>query len=420
MKRISILFLVLLIFTVSTAWAGKGGSSYSRYGIGDIRYSFSDISQGIGNSGLAIISASTISSLNPAGISDIYRTRFSLGFRYEGYKASDEANSVYLSGTRFDQFLLAIPLYTPSGIVFSTGITPYSTGNYDIKNTSQFGSLLYEARFTGEGGLSEGHIASSWTPTKDLSLGIKGSYYFGTIRHTVGQAFNNADYSDAQDIRSTQVRGIGGTLGIIYKGLGKALELDTTRSLTLGLILGTSARLRADEEHYLSYTASSSAAATRDTVTLERKWLTLPVRIGFGAAYQTNSFLLAGDLLYQHWNNFSSSGSLTGEFRDSYRMSVGSEIFPRRDASASGFQRWAYRFGLFYDASYYRVMGKSIDEFGGTIGFGIPVFGETRLNVAGEYSIRGTTDLGLQKDNIFRLILNFSVAERWFIPVEEE
>ncbi len=412
-------FLFTFVFVFS-AWAGNGGSGYSRYGIGDIRYSFSDISAGMGNANIAVFSTNNLNQFNPATWSTLSRTRYSIGFKYEGYNTTDDVHSVYLSGTRFDGVMIGIPIYTPSGIVFGMGFTPYSTINYNVSSTSSFDNLLYKVSQTGDGGISEGQIGASWIPTTDFSIGAKLSYYFGSMRHTTSQSFNSSDYSDAEETRSMISHGLGGTLGIIYTGLGRSLKLDSTRIISLGLVTSFGTNLTTREEQYYAYTSNSQSVITRDTTISDDSQLRLPLRLGIGASYRTPDFLVATDFLFQQWSHLQNFGAIAGEFRDSYRFSVGGELFARREGSATFFQRIAYRAGMFVDASYFKINGESINELGVTGGLGLPIIGETRLNVAAEYSFRGTTNLGLQKDKILRLSFTLSGSERWFIPAEEE
>ncbi|MBI3189615.1 MAG: hypothetical protein HYZ33_03100 [Ignavibacteriales bacterium] len=419
MQRLGISLLLILSF-VSVLISGNGGSGYSRYGLGDLKYFYSDRASGMGNTGIAAFSSGSIERLNPASWSTINRTRFSIGAMYEGYNTTDGTSSAFLSGTSFGGFMVAFPVYTPSGIVFGAGITPFSTINYNISSNSSFGSLLYNINYKGEGGVSEGHLGFSFNAHPDLSVGAKYTYYFGTMRHIVSQQFSSSDYSNAEEIRSMQVHGIGASLGLIYSGLNNILHLDTSRSLTLGLVAATGSTISGTEEHFLKYDATNQNITTRDTISLPESQLNIPVRLGIGVAFRTPEFLVASDLHYQQWSNFSGNGVITGSFRDSYRFSVGGELFPRREGTATFFQRIAYRLGFFADASYLQINNEPINETVFTGGFGVPIFGDTRLNIAAEYSFRGTTVNGLQKDKIIRLSFMLSGSERWFVPSEEE
>lgn len=419
MKYSGLIFCFNFFLSISLLYAGNGGSGYSRFGLGDIRFFSSERAAGMGGASLAVFSGNSIDRNNPATWSEISRTRFSLSAFYDGFRSDNGGSSVFLSGTGFGGMMIAIPIYTPSGIVFGMGITPYSTVNYNTKIPSQ-DTLPYVVTYSGEGGLSEGLLGCSWSPRNDISLGMKFSYYFGTIRHNISQTFSVSDYSNAEEIRSLQLHGAGVSLGIVYSGFGALLKLDSTRQLSLGMNLSSGTTLNMNEEHYLTYTATNQQITTRDTINLGERHLSLPLRLGIGAAFRTPEFVIASDVLFQRWSSFTATGAIAGTFRDSYRLNVGAELFPRREGTASFLQHIAYRAGFFYDASYYKIYGNPINETGFTAGFGIPVISDTRLNISAEYGLRGLINQGLTKDKILRLSFTLSGSERWFIPSEEE
>jgi hypothetical protein len=146
----------------------------------------------------------------------------------------------------------------------------------------------------------------------------------------------------------------------------------------------------------------------------------IPVAIGGGVSYATERMILAADLYYQNWSRFVFDDAAQPGIRDSYRFSAGGEIQPQRDQSAPMYQRWRYRFGIFYNASYYTLRDEPVNEIGISGGFGIPVIGDTKLNIGADYSFRGTTDKQLQKDRILRFSFTLSGGELWFVRPPEE
>ena len=78
------------------------------------------------------------------------------------------------------------------------------------------------------------------------------------------------------------------------------------------------------------------------------------------------------------------------------------------------------RAGIYYDATYYQIKGTAINERGISLGYGFPVFNQSRLDLAVLVGMRGTTDERLQKDWIFRLGATLNVGELWFVKPPEE
>ncbi len=117
--------------------AQAGGSSYSRYGIGDILHYGDGRIYALGGTGIALVDDGFINRLNPAGMARISLTRFSGGFEYNRFSSKDENGSSLYSFTELQGLAFAFPISKENGIVLSFEATPYSTVNYKI-NSSQF------------------------------------------------------------------------------------------------------------------------------------------------------------------------------------------------------------------------------------------------------------------------------------------
>ena len=70
--------VVFLFLTISYSFA-QNSSTYSRLGIGDLMYSYSGRSLGMGESGVANSDYNFIGILNPAGWNSLNRTRIEIG-----------------------------------------------------------------------------------------------------------------------------------------------------------------------------------------------------------------------------------------------------------------------------------------------------------------------------------------------------
>jgi hypothetical protein len=419
MTMLGRLLACLTLLVPGLAWGGNGGSTYSRFGLGDIRYGYSAQSLGMGGTGVAVRSSSAIDPLNPAGWGAISRTRYAIGALYEGWSVSDGSSSTFLSSAEFNGAMIAVPVSPSNGIVLAFGITPYSRVNYHaVDTTASLGGLDYTLRFRGSGGLSAAHAGLSFSVSEEFQVGAKVQYYFGTIRHIVGQEFATSDYSNASVERSTQFRGVGGTFGIIYTGLSRSLGLEENARFGIGAFLSTGSKLTATQDDFLTYV--NGGVTTRDTATVAEGSVRLPVAYGFGLSYATDRLVLAADIQSQNWDDFTVDGVHPQEIRNSVRMSAGVEFLPKREPGLPYGQRLSYRAGTFYHQTYYRVKNEPINEFGLSGGVSLPITGETRLHIGAEYAMRGTTDLQLQKDNILRLSFTVTGGELWFTRPSEE
>ena len=89
---------ILMFFSFTSLYAKDGGSVYTRYGLGDIRYYQSGRSVGLGGIGAAIFSNYSINRLNPAGWTTLNRTRYEISGMFEGILNIMVPNSDVLHG----------------------------------------------------------------------------------------------------------------------------------------------------------------------------------------------------------------------------------------------------------------------------------------------------------------------------------
>jgi hypothetical protein len=336
---------------------------------------------------------------------------------YEGFSATDNHGSVYLAGTRFSGAIFALPLMASRGVTLTAGVSPYSRVNYNIQLPTTDGAFQYTLHYRGEGGLARGHLGVSGLIGSSLSLGLKLDYYFGTLRNSVEQNFAATQFTSSGVERSTRLNGVGATAGAVYSGLGSLIGLPQGQSLAIAAVFSTSSRLTAAEERYYTYTTD---VTSHDTLIGSDGTFDLPLMVAGGIAWQSERLTLATDYTMQRWTDARANGSSLASLRDSYRWSAGVEFVPKREPSAPFFQRLAYRGGVYYDATYYRVNDVAINEYGIAAGFAASLFGETRFALGASYGFRGTTDQQLQKDKILRISLTLNVGELWFVKPPEE
>ncbi len=390
----------------------SGGSGYSRYGIGDLQYFGSARSMGLSAADLAVLTADEIDRSNPAAWTQINRTRYSIGILYQALSTTDGSSSSFRAGTQFDGFMVAFPVAPKSGIVAAAGIVPLSRVNYNVIIPGQD----FSTQYWGEGGLSIADLGLSATPLTDVHVGAKLNYYFGTLDFATQQRYSSSQYAEV--VRSTEMHGLGGTFGLIYSGAGRLLGLPDGDGLHVGATLTTTTYLRTSQESFYSFNTVN--LLTRDTIPFSDGIVRLPFAVAGGAAFETDRMVIAADVAFQRWSQYTGDGASPWDLRDGLRIAAGAELQPKRESSAPFSQRVAYRFGIFYDASYYRLKDQPINEIGLTGGVGLPIYGDTKLNIGVGYSRRGLTDFGLQRDSIVRFSITLSGAETWFLRPEEQ
>lgn len=415
-RHLAILSTAILFIALShSALGGNGGSGYSRYGIGDIQFYAGGRSAGMGGTAIALLSSASLNRINPAGQTKLLYTHFTGTFSYEGFRTTDGSQSAYLSSGNFGGAFLALPLSLDNGLTFTAGFNPYSSVNYKVQREQTIKSENYTELYSGQGGLSTAVAGLSLAPIDSLNLGLRLNYLFGQIRSEADVTFSSTDFTSTKYQRTVNANGFDVTLGFIYTGLARLTGLKSLDGLNVGAILSTATSLNATQENINAVSSGQDTLAGRDGK------IHIPVSRGIGISWLLGGkYLVAGDYFHQQWRDLEYFDVHPPQIRNSTRVSLGLEIQPSRERGASYWDKVAYRFGTYYLSSYYQIGTQSINEIGITSGLGLPVGGDTELDLALEYGRRGTTDQHLLQDNIFRLSITLNVVEKWFVRTEEE
>jgi hypothetical protein len=406
------IIVTLMIFTALFHFMTlAGGSSYSRYGFGDIlRYGDSRV-YAMGGTGIALVDSGYINLLNPAGMSRINLTRFSGGIEYNYFSSKDESGPSSYSIGGFQGLAFAIPISPENGIVMSLETTPYSKVSY-ANSYSNFDSLtgyVQHQTFYGSGGLSYLGLGLSVSPLNTLHLGGRVNYMYGRTRQYQTSSFDNNNYTSTVFDRTIYFSGFTFTLGAIYEGLDQLLKLPSIHNLSLGLTIRTAGSFDANADRIYAY------GTTTENGTAE-----IPLSLGFGLSYlHQTKYRFLGDLVIENWGDLKPFNLDPVPLRNSYRTSIGFEAIPEKSADTF-WKRISYRAGLAYNSTYYQINGIGINEYSITGGVGLPMGYESWLNIGLQIGLRGTTNSNLQKDTIVRLSVAVSASELWFLKLDEE
>ncbi len=410
--RALLISTALLVFSTSV-FAANGGSAYSIFGLGDLRYFPNTRSAGMGYTGIGLPGSNYINGNSPATWARINQTRLDIGLMYEGYKSSDGAVSRYLSNGKFNGAFLAIPISTPNGITFVAGFSPYSDINYNFVTKGSEQGLDYTVTHIGNGGTAQGEAGLSFSPWQDLALGASVNYLFGTADYERMFTPTSTTFAGGTTRENLTTRGLTTTVGALFTGFGALSE--SLHPFALGFVFTTRGNLKTERQTTYQYLTE------RDSGTVINGRQRTPFAYGFGLTYQQGDrYLIATDYYAQSWGTTQFNGVDPVEIRNSFRLGIGGERIPNKDFSAPWLDRIAYRLGFYYLSTYYRINGEPINHWAVTGGLAIPVSGETRLNIALEYGSRGTTRNHLIKDNIFRMSFSLNLSELWFVRYEEE
>jgi hypothetical protein len=333
----------------------------------------------------------------------------------------------------FHGALLAIPVSRPSGIVVVAGFTPFSEVNYDTYTSSvvpsqnvdpvtgAHDSLGYQTHQVGTGGITRGQLGLSWAPSQEISFGATFNYLFGTIDHVASQITQTSGTIGGTFTDRTTLSGVNFTAGMVITGLDRISE--AFRPFSLGFMITTRTNLHTAMETTYDFAPPPDAVPVRDTSAQTFGRIAVPFSYGFGIGYRPSErWTVAADYGAQPWAGADFNGISPFGIRNSHRFGIGAERAGSTELTARSFDRFAYRLGVTYSATYYALNGQQINEWGITGGVALPLTGESRVNIAAIYGGRGTTAGSLVKDKIFRLTVSLHISDvlPWFVQTEEE
>jgi hypothetical protein len=406
----SFISLVFICSLPLEAQIGKnGGSTYSIFGIGDLNYSASTRTDGMGIMGFSLLGNYT-NTMNPAAWTEIPFTKFSTEFNFQKTNSTDGLNTSNRTYSDFESFNLSIPVNQKHGLILNLGMDNYSKVNYDIKLRSTALDENYTLYYSGVGGLTRINLGLSYIIFKYCSIGAQFNYSFGNIQKTFQIIFDNPVLFNTHNENSNTISGFYFNSGLIFHGFGDLFKSKKLNNLNLGIYYSTPAKLSS------SLSAIYERSTNADSTELSSGDINMPWSLGFGLSNTFyNSLVVAADVLFQNWNQYKYYGSHPDIIKNSIRTGVGAEYTPSTKLEDPWYKKMSYRIGGSYTVGYLRINGQSINEIAINAGFTLPL---SRLNNADfliSYLTRGTTTDGLVQDKILKLGVSINIGELWFL-----
>lgn len=390
-------------------------STYTRYGVGDIFYSYSARTLSMGHSGSAIINTDYVEILNPASWSNLSRTRLEISFSYDDLKLSSPTETKYYGDGIFKGFTFAFPVSEVYGIGVAIGLVPYSRINYEvIESTQGEGTGNYISKYQGTGGLSKIFVGGTYKIPFNFIVSATLEYYFGNINYTSSIEFINNSIYPAEYELTFGPAGFGTTLGLITPDMSGLLNAASISNFRMGL----SANLISDLNTDTSYVSRSSTII--DSLTTGTTKMVVPMRLNAGVHITfINVYNIALDYFYQPWTDFRLSGINQLNLSDVNKFSLGFEYRPQRVPGIGFLEQIMLRAGLSYEMSQYEFNGNELQQYSVFGGFSLPLSPENTIDIGLEYAVRGTTEDDLLKENFIRFNIGLSFGDTWFVRYEK-
>lgn len=423
--RIRYRILTAVVATLTSLVAGaqtdgtySGYSPYSVYGVGNLHGGHSWQSS-MGGVGVATRNKRFINTQNPASVTERDSLSFMADFALAGRLSlfSEGDSKGFTTVFNIDNFVISFPLWRKTALM--VGLKPYSDIGYKVSQ-SYYGDGNTGARTfysAGNGGIYELFIGGGVTLWNRLSLGAQYNYYFGNINKTASLSFDDASFHSVSAGDSLRINASTAKFGLQYEQ-----PLSAKNSITFGATYTLAAPMRGN---LIDYSYKNGTMTGRDDKTLtSSSGVSFGSEIGAGISFR-NADRLAVEVDYKlkDWrksgmdsmrgfSNNGESGSFTASMGHSVR--AGFEITPGRNDIRYYLRRCTYRAGAYYEQSYYRVDGKSIDAAGITLGMTLPVFrGYNGVSIGMDLGQRGFSG-ALVKERYFGFNLSMNVFDIWF------
>lgn len=402
--------IVALLMLAATAPAMTAQNStvtpYSRFGYGILSDQSNAAQKAMGGVGYAMRSGRQINFMNPASYAamDSLTFLFDMGLDIKSLKTSEGETS----GTNFtgglDYITLQVPITKWLGA--SAGLMPYSEVGY------KFGDKIANGTNSrsGSGGLNQLYVGFGAEPFKGLSVGVNVSYLFGTLINDT-YVYTSSSATSLFE-RVIEVRDYNLRFGVQYNA-----KIGQDHGLTVGAVYSPKKSFRG-HTYGIKYDVSADAAPdTIASISLNGN-AEMAETWGAGINYQWQNRLMAEiDLTYQPWKK-AKFAAIEGfdndnKFNDRWKVNLGLQFVNR--PRGSWLQRINYRLGAYYNHDYITVKDNNIEEYGVTLGFGLPVAStKTMINLSLEYRNRRATPVKLVQEDYFTVTLGINFNELWF------
>lgn len=408
-------------------------SPYSRYGLGNLRDQATGPGKGMGGVGYGLHTSQSANPLNPAsyGQVDSLTFIFDIGVNYNNTSYKENQNKASKSGGGLDYITILFPVSKRLGV--SMGVLPFSSAGYTLGNPrtmqdSEGNNVSYFTKHAGSGGLSQVYVGLGYKlPITGLSLGANVSYLFGKLKHenvvTQVVPFEATLPSEYSTVNVTTVK--------LDFGLQYKLDLKDRSSFTLGAVYTPKINGRGKLVRTQVWPNDIKTPIDQTVAT------GTPHTLGVGFAYnRKQNLLLAADVTLQRWSKVEFTSLLADNlnakdrFNDRWKLALGAE-YRIAQYSKKYFQKIKFRGGVNYSNSYVNVntsnkeaitAPKGFDEFGATVGFGLPLRdredagGRTSyLNINFEYKYLKPELKGMVSEKFFGVSFNMNINELWFM-----
>jgi hypothetical protein len=414
MLKQTILLFVAFISLNAAAQQGTA-SPYSFYGIGELNFKGTVENQSMG--GISMFTDSIhVNLLNPASLGKLKLTTFTIGATHKISDLKTTENSENTSSSTFDYLVVGLPM---GKLSMSFGLLPFTSVGYKTGFSDYQNIQAGDGRFEGSGGVNKAFLAAGYSINKNLSLGVDLNYNFGKLTKeaiVVTEAGASGGYNNLE-VNESRLSGLAVKFGATYnKMITEKLELMT------GVTYSPEINLNSVNNETISTFKfnANGVPAIRDTqeYDVDNTKFKLPTKLTVGAGLGEPKKWFAGidytSLGTSSLENINFSDTNV-TFKDASKIAIGGFYIPKYNSLTSYLSKVVYRTGFRYENTGMKIQNEDINEFGISLGVGLPMGRKfSNINIGFEYGSKGTTNSNLVKENFFNINLSLSFNDKWF------
>ena len=417
-NRLKLLGALCTFFIISEGFSQSSASTYSALGIGEVNFGGLTQNQAMGGMGISYGSGWAVNNVNPALSTQNLVFNFQAAMNYRRIQASTSDDSDNLDGGGLSYVAMSLPIKSGK-TTFGMGLNQISSVNYGMVIVGRVANSDFQSlnKINGDGGISEAYLSGGVLLTKGLSLGIHGSYLFGsTIKTNVLSIFDQnldpagvpSEYYERLTVSDVAIKG----------GLHYFFKVGERSNIHLGTIYHTYGNVNGKEFAKVADIGQASRPETPGDLISNNETgsIYIPDKLGYGVSFEKiNKFVISAESQFQDFSKYRSFSGNTGELGNAIKLGVGGQFTPDYFAVGDILKRSTYRLGFEYQQTPFVVSQTKIKDVGINFGASIPMNNLSLLNLAVKIGSRGTIESGLIRENYLNLSLGFSLNDNtWF------
>lgn len=416
--KLYLLGVLSTLFLFSEVQAQSSSSTYSALGLGEFNYSGLVQNQGMGGLGISFGTGWNVNNVNPALSTRNTIFNFDAALNYKKINANNGEETSDVDGGGLSYLAFSLPVKSGK-MTAGLGLNQVTSVNYNLLINSQVNNAEVNAinSIEGSGGISEAYASFGVLVAKNLSLGLQGSYLFGsTIRTNRLALFDKKDVpvgTVTEYYERLTVRDVGLKAGAHY-----FFPVSKTKNVHLGAIYQRLGNVNGKSFAKLASLGQASSPDTDGDLISNNDPVSIyiPNRYGVGVSFEeVNKFVVGLEAQYQNFKKYETFSNDPLNLKAVIHLGLGFQIIPDFQAIDNPFKRASYRFGVEYEQTPYYLNQTNINDIGINFGTSIPVNQLSLVNFAAKVGQRGTTENGLVRENYVNFTLGFSLNDNsWF------